>query len=47
MGGLLNKFTSLSRSVIRWENKKEGKQDFRKKEIEPVAHFSLARVAHF
>jgi hypothetical protein len=46
-GDLLNKFISLSRSVIRWENKKEEKQDFREKDMEQVAQFSLAEVAQF
>jgi len=32
---------------IRWENKKEEKQDFREKDMEQVAQFSLAEVAQF
>jgi hypothetical protein len=44
---LLNKLIALSRSAVRWENKKEGKAGFQKKKMEPVAHFSLAEVAQF
>jgi hypothetical protein len=44
---LLNKLIALSRSAVRWENKKEGNAGFQKKEMEPVAQFSLAEVAQF
>jgi len=42
----------LSRSVVGWENKNEektgrDKEGFRKKELKPVAQFSLAEVAQF